>query len=74
MKKEFGNFENLMSKVEKNVTTVQNTLSEVGVRTRAINRTLRDVSELPAPETSVIAAFEDLASVAPLLAAASEEA
>ncbi len=74
VKKEFGTFETLMSKVEKNVTTVQNTLGEIGVRTRAIHRNLRDVSELPATDVSPIAAFEDLASVAPLLAAVADEA
>ncbi len=74
VKKEFGTFENLMTKVERNVATVQNTLGDIGVRTRAINRTLRDVSDLPLPEASAVAAFEDLASVAPLLAAVTDEA
>ncbi len=44
-KTEFGKFELLMNKVEGNVTTIQNTLHDVGVRTRAINRTLREVSD-----------------------------
>ena len=41
---QFGKFEDLMNKMEKQVDTVQNTLRDVGTRTRAINRTLRDVS------------------------------
>jgi DNA recombination protein RmuC len=41
---EFGTFETLMSSMEKQVGTVQNTIQKLGVRTRAINRTLRDVS------------------------------
>jgi len=44
-KKEFGNFENLMAKMEGQVGTVQNTIQKLGVRTRAINRTLREVGE-----------------------------
>ena len=41
---QFGKFEELMTKMEKQVDTVQNTIRDVGTRTRAINRTLRDVS------------------------------
>ena len=44
-KTEFGKFGNLMDKVEGDVGKIQKTLGEVGVRTRAINRTLREVSE-----------------------------
>ena len=46
---EFNKFELLMSKMEKQVGTVQNTIQDLGTRTRAINRTLRDVGELDAP-------------------------
>ncbi|HEY0308454.1 MAG TPA: DNA recombination protein RmuC [Acidobacteriaceae bacterium] len=42
---EFGKFGDLMSNMEKQVGTVQNTIQKLGVRTRAINRTLRDVSQ-----------------------------
>jgi DNA recombination protein RmuC len=45
-KSEFGKFGVLMNKVEKQVGTVQNTLKEVGVRTRAINKTLSGVEVL----------------------------
>ncbi len=44
-KTEFGKFGTLMDKVEGDVTKIQKTLGEVGVRTRAINRTLREVSD-----------------------------
>ena len=44
-KTEFKNFEGLMGSMEKQVGTVQNTLQKLGVRTRAINRELRAVSE-----------------------------
>jgi DNA recombination protein RmuC len=76
VKKEFGKFELLMNKVEKNVQTVQNTLGEIGQRSRVINRNLHNVSELnapPDPTPSGLLAFDDLAAVAPLLAAMSDE-
>ena len=44
-KTEFGKFGTLMDKVEGDVGKIQKTLGEVGVRTRAINRTLREVSD-----------------------------
>ena len=71
---EFRNFEGLMASMEKQVGTVQNTIQKLGVRTRAINRTLRDVSTEPE-----IAALPSLANgngydgVAPLLAAVGED-
>jgi DNA recombination protein RmuC len=43
-KTEFGKFGVLMDKVEGDVTKIHKTLGDVGVRTRAINRTLREVS------------------------------
>lgn len=53
-KNEFGKFGGLMNKVEKQVGTVQNTLHEVGVRTRAINKTLSAVEVLEmGPEKAV---------------------
>lgn len=42
-KTEFGKFGVLMKTVETQVGTVQNTLHQVGVRTRAINKTLSEV-------------------------------
>lgn len=73
VKTEFGKFETLMTKVESNVTTVQRTLGDIGVRTRAINRNLRGVSELPAADPSPLTAFEEIAHVAPLLAAQADD-
>jgi DNA recombination protein RmuC len=43
-RKEFGNFETLMGSMERQVGTVQNTIEKLNTRTRAINRSLRDVS------------------------------
>jgi DNA recombination protein RmuC len=75
VKKEFGKFELLMDKVQNNVKTVQNTLSDIGTRTRVINKKLHDVSELPALEEtpkSGLLSFES-ATVAPALFAADED-
>ncbi len=71
---EFGRFEVLMSKMEKQVGTVQNTIQDLGVRTRAINRTLRDVGELDAPTAGPSLHLEDNpAGVLPLLAAEADD-
>jgi DNA recombination protein RmuC len=43
-RKEFGTFETLMDKMTADVGRVQGTIDKLGIRTRAINRTLRDVS------------------------------
>ncbi len=48
-KTEFGKFGTLMEKVEGDVGKIQKTLADVGVRTRAIHRTLREVSDPAAP-------------------------
>ncbi len=68
---EFGKFEKLMGAVEKQVGTVQNTIQSLGVRTRAINRTLREVGEFD-QGTGKLLSFDEAAGggVAPLLAAA----
>lgn len=76
VKKEFGNFELLMNKVEDNVKTVQNTLGKIGTRTRVINKRLHDVSELevlPEPVPSGLLVFEDRGTVVPRLAAVGED-
>jgi DNA recombination protein RmuC len=41
---EFAKFGGLMDKMDKQVGTVQNTIRDLGVRTRAIHKTLKDVS------------------------------
>jgi DNA recombination protein RmuC len=42
---EFTKFGVLMDKMDKQVGTVQNTIREIGTRTRAINKTLKDISK-----------------------------
>lgn len=65
-----------MDKVERQVGTVQNTLKEISGKTTTINRALRDVAShggtqspaIPAASSNLLA-FEEIAGVAPLLAA-----
>ncbi len=68
-KTEFGKFGKLMEKVEGDVGKIQKTLGEVGVRTRAINRTLREVSDTSAQPLE----FEELAGRTLQLAASGED-
>jgi len=68
-KSEFRNFETLMGKMEKQVGTVQNTIQLLGTRTRAITRSLREVSD----STSSPIELEDLAGATLQLAASREE-
>jgi DNA recombination protein RmuC len=73
-KKEFGNFETLMTKMESQVGTVQNTIQKLGVRTRAINRTLREVGQIEngGPKSELID-FDQAAGITTFLAASGEE-
>jgi DNA recombination protein RmuC len=73
-KTEFEKFGGLMDKVKKQVDTVQNTLGDLSSKTRTINRALKNVSSLDAgaPVSNLIG-FEEIAAVAPLLAASGED-
>ena len=53
VKSEFGKFGGVMDKLKKQLNTAANTVDETGVRTRAMERRLRTVEELPAEEASV---------------------
>jgi DNA recombination protein RmuC len=68
-KNEFEKFEKLMGKMETQVGTVQNTIQQLNIRTRAVNRTLRDVTS----EATVSAPALEFDGIAPLLAAGAEE-
>jgi DNA recombination protein RmuC len=73
-KNEFEKFGGLMDKVKKQVDTVQNTLGDITSKTKTINRALKNVSsiETGAP-TSNLLGFDEIAGVAPLLAASADE-
>lgn len=47
VKTEFGKFGGVLEKVQKKLSEASNTLDKAGVRTRAIERNLRDVESLP---------------------------
>lgn len=51
VKTEFGKFATVLEKTRKHLDTARNTIDSAGVRTRAIERKLRGVESLPAPET-----------------------
>ena len=71
---EFRNFEGLMESMGKQVGTVQNTIQKLGVRTRAINRTLRDVSADRAENAlSATPGSDGFDGLLPVLAAAEDE-
>jgi DNA recombination protein RmuC len=73
-KKEFGTFETLMTKMESQVGTVQSTIQKLGVRTRAINRTLREVGQLDKDvPTSSLIDFDQAAGITTFLAAGADE-
>ncbi len=72
VRSEFGKFGDLMGKVEKQVGTVQNTLSDISGKTKTINRRLRDVDALPGNDPANLLSF-DQAAMVPLLAAVAEE-
>ena len=53
VKSEFGKFGEVLDRVKRQLQTASNTIDETGVRTRAIERRLRGVEELPAGERTL---------------------
>jgi DNA recombination protein RmuC len=53
VKTEFGRFGEVLDKVKKQLQSASNTIDETGVRTRAIERRLKGVEELPAGERTL---------------------
>jgi DNA recombination protein RmuC len=74
-KKEFGKFEGLMDKMDKQVGTVQNTIRDLGQRSRAITKTLRDVgvSDNGLPPGAQLIDFDQAAGITTFLAATSDD-
>ncbi|MFT4071852.1 MAG: DNA recombination protein RmuC [Dysgonamonadaceae bacterium] len=54
VKTEFGNFGEVLSRTKKKLEEATNVIDRAGVRTRAIERKLRTVQELPADEASLL--------------------
>lgn len=64
VKTEFGKFGDVLDRVKKQITTVSNTLDESSRRTRAMERKLRSVEQLPAGDAkSILALGEGEASL-----------
>ncbi|MGD2137427.1 MAG: DNA recombination protein RmuC [Gammaproteobacteria bacterium] len=59
VKTEFGRFETILSKVKKQLLTASNTIDKTGVRTRAMERKLRDVEALPVDESTRLLGLEE---------------
>jgi DNA recombination protein RmuC len=72
-RKEFGTFETLMDKMTDDVGKVQGTIDKLGVRTRAINRTLRDVSVETTQPSLPVASNAGFDGLLPMLAASDDE-
>jgi DNA recombination protein RmuC len=71
--KQFGNLGVLMSKMESQVNTVQNTIGEVGKRTRVITKALSDIHVDPADHTLPLAVQTGFDGLLPALAATEDE-
>lgn len=59
VKTEFGKFGDVLTKVQRQLNTASNTIEQTGMRTRAMERKLRAVEELPAEETAEILELPD---------------
>ncbi|HET7437556.1 MAG TPA: DNA recombination protein RmuC [Thermoanaerobaculia bacterium] len=54
VKTEFGKFEDVIKKTIRNLDSARNQIDQLGVRTRAVNRKLRDVQALPEPDAKLL--------------------
>ena len=59
VKTEFGKFGHVLTTVKRQLNTASNTIEQTGVRTRAMERKLRAVEELPSEETTQILNLPD---------------
>jgi len=64
VKTEFGKFGEVLDTVKKQLNTAANTLEKTGVRTRAMERALKDVTKLPADKAAAVFNFSE--SVSPV--------
>ena len=64
VKTEFGKFGEVLDRVKKQLNTASKTLDETGVRSRAMERSLRVVEQLPADKSSALFNFPESVSTA----------
>lgn len=60
VKTEFGKFGDVLSKVKKQLNTAAKTIDQTGVRTRAMEKKLREVEQLPEQDAEILFALPDL--------------
>ena len=60
VKTEFGKFGEVMDKVKKQLETASKSIDQTGTRTRAINRSLKDVEALPYEEEKALPVEQSL--------------
>ena len=58
VKTEFGKFGDVLVKVKKQLATASNTIDSTEIRTRAMERKLRSVEELPQEDASKVLEFD----------------
>jgi DNA recombination protein RmuC len=59
VKTEFGKFGHVLSTVKRQLNTASNTIEQTGVRTRAMERKLQTVQELPSAESTEVLELPD---------------
>ncbi|MBB5057112.1 DNA recombination protein RmuC [Granulicella aggregans] len=72
-KTQFGKFGDLLGTMETHIGRAQGTLQDLGVRSRAINKALKNIESLPASVGEATNAIEFEDRILPLLAATDEE-
>ncbi|MCK4838598.1 MAG: DNA recombination protein RmuC, partial [Desulfobulbaceae bacterium] len=60
VKTEFGKFGGILDKVKKQLDTAANTIDQTGVRSRAMERKLKEVEQLPAAESEKILGLSEV--------------
>ena len=61
VKTEFGKFGGVLEKLQRQLSTASKTVEETGVRTRAIERRLRGVEELPDSQSEAVLKLDTIA-------------
>ena len=59
VKTEFGKFGGILDKVKKQLDTAANTIDKTGVRTRAMERKLKEVEQLPSAESEKLLGLDE---------------
>jgi DNA recombination protein RmuC len=62
VKTEFGRFGSVLTRVKRQLNTVSKTIDQTETRTRAMERALRDVQQLPEGQAAEVLSLEELAA------------